>query len=77
MLTNIRGSLAINHQQYLLGKQGQPIALSGMVGQTIFPHLHFAVFNREETESLPIAFSEVRRGVPLAGQFCLSKNGAE
>lgn len=58
-------------------KQGQTIALSGMVGQTIFPHLHFAVFNREETQSLPITFSEVRRGVPLAGQFCLSKNGVE
>lgn len=55
-------------------KQGQLIAYSGMVGQTINPHLHFVVFNKEETDSLPITFSDVADGVPLAGHFYTSKN---
>jgi hypothetical protein len=55
-------------------KQGQPIALSGMVGQTIFPHVHFLVFNKESTTSIPISFSDVPGGVPLAGRFYTSEN---
>lgn len=54
--------------------QGQVIALSGMVGQTINPHLHFVVFNKDETESIPISFSDVDGGVPLAGHFYTSQN---
>lgn len=57
-------------------KQGQPIALSGMVGQTWFPHLHFLVFNKDKTISLPISFSDVNGGVPFAGHFYTSQNGA-
>lgn len=48
-------------------KQGQVIARSGMVGQTINPHLHFAVINKEGTSSIPISFSDVLGGVPMAG----------
>jgi len=47
--------------------QGQFIARAGMVGQTLFPHLHFAVRNRAETTSLPISFADVADGVPRAG----------
>lgn len=58
-------------------KQGQPIALSGMVGQTIFPHVHFCVMNKEGTSSIPISFSDVPDdGIPLAGRFYTSGNGA-
>lgn len=55
-------------------RQGEVIAFSGMVGQTINPHLHFVVFNQDETASLPITFSDVKTGVPLAGQFYNSEN---
>ena len=54
--------------------QGQPIALSGMVGQTVFPHVHFYVINREQTSSTPISFAEVPGGVPQAGHFYVSGN---
>lgn len=56
-------------------KQGEPIAYSGMVGQTIFPHLHFYVINKEGTSSIPVSFKDVPKGVPLAGKFYTSKNG--
>ena len=55
-------------------RQGQIIAYSGMVGQTINPHLHFVVLNKEKTSSLPITFSDVSDGVPLAGRFYKSMN---
>lgn len=55
-------------------EQGQLIAYSGMVGQTVNPHLHFVVFNNSETESIPITFSDVSGGVPLAGHFYASGN---
>lgn len=55
-------------------EQGQLIAYSGMVGQTINPHLHFVVLNHEETESLPILFSDVEGGLPLAGHSYTSGN---
>lgn len=55
-------------------KQGQPIAYSGMVGQTLFPHLHFFVFNKDQINSVPISFRDVPQGVPLAGRFYLSGN---
>lgn len=54
--------------------QGQPIALSGMVGQTLNPHLHFVIFNQDLTKSLPISFSDLDSGVPMAGSFYQSKN---
>jgi murein DD-endopeptidase MepM/ murein hydrolase activator NlpD len=57
-----------------LVKQGQPIALSGMVGQTVFPHVHFYVMYKERTLSIPITFADVPGGVPLAGHFYTSEN---
>ncbi len=45
-----------------------------MVGQTPFPHVHFLVFNNEETSSLPISFNDVPDGIPFAGKFYTSKN---
>jgi beta-lactamase class D len=54
--------------------QGQPVALSGMVGQTVFPHVHFYVMNKEETLSIPISFADVPGGVPFAGHFYTSGN---
>lgn len=55
-------------------KQGQPIALSGMTGQTIFPHVHFYVVGADGKSSIPISFQEIPEGVPLAGHFYTSGN---
>jgi murein DD-endopeptidase MepM/ murein hydrolase activator NlpD len=55
-------------------RQGQPVALSGMVGETSYPHVHFVVFNKEETNSIPVSFHDVPGGVPLAGHFYQSEN---
>ncbi len=59
-----------------LVEQGQLIAYSGMVGQTINPHLHFVVFDKEGITSLPITFSDVPDGIPYAGRFYTSSNSA-
>jgi murein DD-endopeptidase MepM/ murein hydrolase activator NlpD len=56
-------------------RQGQLVAYSGMVGQTLFPHLHFVVQSRDGSASLPISFSDVRDGVPFAGHLYTSENG--
>jgi hypothetical protein len=55
-------------------KQGQPIALSGMVGQTIFPHVHFYVIGKDGNSSIPVSFREVPGGVPFAGHIYTSQN---
>lgn len=54
-------------------EQGQPIGLSGLVGQTLFPHLHFYAI---EYDGKPksISFKEVPGGIPLAGRFYTSEN---
>jgi murein DD-endopeptidase MepM/ murein hydrolase activator NlpD len=54
--------------------QGQPIALSGMVGQTVNPHLHFTVFEKKGISSIPVSFADVPNGVPFAGHFYKSEN---
>ena len=56
-------------------RRGQTIALSGLVGETIIPHLHFYVLNAEQNKSIPVSFHDVPgTGVPLAGHFYTSKN---
>jgi len=55
--------------------QTQLLAYSGMVGQTVFPHLHFVVQSRDGSASVPVSFADVVDGVPLAGQFYTSRNG--
>lgn len=54
--------------------QGQEIALSGMVGQTLNPHLHFVVQTEDKKNSIPITFADVEDGVPLAGHYYTSGN---
>jgi murein DD-endopeptidase MepM/ murein hydrolase activator NlpD len=58
-------------------QQGQSITYSGMVGQTIYPHVHFYVIDKEGTGSMPIAFSDVPGGIPFAGKFYTSENSTQ
>lgn len=52
-------------------RQGQVIALSGLVGQTPFPHLHFFASDLNDLEPRPISFKDVTlsvgRYIPLSG----------
>jgi murein DD-endopeptidase MepM/ murein hydrolase activator NlpD len=47
-------------------KQGQVLALSGHVGKSTMPHLHFHVTDPEGKGTVPITFSEVTcdAGIP-------------
>lgn len=56
-------------------RQGQPLAYSGMVGQTLYPHLHFVVVGPKQ-EPVPVTFADVQDGVPLAGHCYVSGNSA-
>lgn len=55
-------------------RQGQILALSGLVGQTPFPHLHFFSTDTSGTEPRPITFKDVPGGIPFAGHFYTSEN---
>jgi murein DD-endopeptidase MepM/ murein hydrolase activator NlpD len=55
-------------------RQGQLVASSGMVGQTVFPHLHFVVTDHAGTASVQVSFADVPGGVPLAGHWYTSQN---
>jgi murein DD-endopeptidase MepM/ murein hydrolase activator NlpD len=57
-------------------RRGQPLAYSGMVGQTLYPHLHFVVVGRNE-EPIPVTFSDVRNGIPRAGHSYVSGNSTQ
>jgi Peptidase family M23 len=52
-------------------RQGQLVGYSGMVGQTLYPHVHFVVVGPHD-EPVPVTFSDVEGGVPLAGHFYVS-----
>lgn len=54
-------------------RQGQPVAYSGMVGLTLYPHLHFVVVGPND-EPVPVTFSDVEDGIPLAGHLYVSGN---
>ena len=56
-------------------RQGQPVAYSGMVGQTLYPHLHFVVVGPND-EPIPVTFSDVQNGIPLAGHAYVSGNAS-
>src|SRR6478609_7816772 len=57
-------------------RQGQPLAYSGMVGQSLYPHLHFVVVDRNEGP-VPVTFSDVPNGIPLAGHSYVSGNASQ
>lgn len=58
-------------------EQGQLIALSGMVGQTLNPHLHFFVTDRAGMAAVPVSFQDVPNdGVPRACSWYTSGNTA-
>ncbi len=69
-----------NSAQVKVGEEvrgAQWIASCGMVGITTHPHLHFAVFNSDQSQSLPISFRDVDGGVPFAGRFYKSENESD
>lgn len=57
-------------------KQGQVIALSGHVGNSMLPHVHFHVTDAERTKTLPLSFSDVAddAGVPRMFSWYTSGN---
>ena len=59
-------------------KQGQVIAESGHVGNSMMPHLHFHVTNAERTTTLPITFSDLGKdaGIPRMFKTYTSGNTA-
>lgn len=59
-------------------RQGQVIAASGHVGNSMLPHLHFHVTDAERTSTLPIAFADLKKdaGVPRMFKHYTSDNTA-
>ena len=56
--------------------QGQVIAASGNVGNSMLPHLHFHVTDPEGKGTMPISFSDVKgdRGIPRMFKWYKSAN---
>lgn len=49
--------------------QGQVIAASGNVGNSMLPHLHFHVTDADRKHTLPITFSDVRQDAGIPRMF--------
>lgn len=41
-------------------KQGQVLAVSGMVLATVYPHLHFSLLSADNSSTLPVVFEDVK-----------------
>jgi murein DD-endopeptidase MepM/ murein hydrolase activator NlpD len=56
--------------------QGQVIAASGHVGNSMLPHLHFHIVDAEDKGTIPISFSDVKedRGIPRMFKWYKSGN---
>ena len=66
-----RGSAVVDVGDQVVA--GQPLATVGMVGMTLFPHLHFVVLNPDRTASVPASFLDVEGGYPKPGWFVKSR----
>lgn len=57
-------------------QQGQVIAASGNVGNSMFPHLHFHVTDPKTRETIPITFADVKSdaGIPRMFKRYTSEN---
>ena len=57
-------------------EQGQVIAASGHVGNSMMPHLHFHVTGAEQKGTIPIVFGDVKRdaGIPRMFKWYASGN---
>ena len=56
-------------------KQGQVIAESGHVGNSMMPHLHFHVTDAKRTTTLPITFSDVSQDAGIPRMFKTYSSG--
>lgn len=55
--------------------QGQGIALSGHVGNSMLPHLHFHVSDPARGETVPVSFADVNRHRGVPRMFCRYTSG--
>lgn len=67
------GSYVVEGQQV---RQGERLAASGNVGNSMMPHLHFHVTSPETRETIPITFRDVERhlGIPRMFYWYTSAN---
>jgi murein DD-endopeptidase MepM/ murein hydrolase activator NlpD len=56
-------------------KQGQVIAESGHVGNSMMPHLHFHVTDAKRTTTLPVTFSDVSQDAGIPRMFKTYSSG--
>lgn len=56
-------------------RQGQAIALSGDVGNSMMPHLHFHVTDAQRKSTLPVTFSDLGKDLGLPRMFKSYRSG--